>query len=106
MLGAGGLVRAYTDGAVAGIEAAGPVRKVLHRELFVTIDYTWLGKAENELRNRGTLLGETQFTDKVTLVCKPEEEEAERFAFWMTDLTQGQSSIQQGDAVYIDHHDT
>src|SRR5690606_14931512 len=69
MLGAGGLVRAYTDGAVAGIEAAQPVTRKRHQEVLVTVDYTWLGKLENELRNREMLLGETSFTDKVTLRC-------------------------------------
>lgn len=106
MLGAGGLIRAYTDAAVAGIHAAGPVTKVLHQDIFVSIDYTWLGKVENELRNRGTMLGETQFTDKVTLLCRPLEDEAERFILWMTDLTQGQCVIQTGETAYIDHHET
>ncbi len=105
LLGAGGLIRAYTDGAVVGIAAAGPVTKKLHREIFVSIDYTWLGKVENELRNRGTLLGETQFTDKVTLMCRPLSEEAESFVLWMTDLTQGQAEIRKGEASYIDHQD-
>lgn len=54
MLGAGGLVRAYTDGAVAGIEAAEEIVYVLHREVFVDVDYTWYGKLENELHGRGT----------------------------------------------------
>lgn len=44
MLGAGGLIRAYTDGAVAAIEAGEVITKVLHREVFVELDYTWLGK--------------------------------------------------------------
>ncbi|MDF2923252.1 MAG: impact family protein [Paenibacillaceae bacterium] len=105
MLGAGGLIRAYTDGAVTGIAAAVPVRKVLHREILVSIDYTWLGKVENELRSRGTLQGETEFTDKVTLLCKPTGEEADQFVLWMTDLTQGQCVIHQGETVYIDHHE-
>lgn len=105
MLGAGGLIRAYTDGAVAGLAAAGPVRMVLHRDVRVTVDYTWLGKLENELRNRGTLLGETEFTDKVTLHCRPLDEEADRFVSWMIDLTQGQSDVVQGEAVYIEHQD-
>lgn len=105
MLGAGGLIRAYTDGAVVGIAAAGPVRMALHRDIRVTVDYTWLGKLENELRNRGTLMGETEFTDKVTLLCRPLDEETDRFVSWMIDLTQGQSEIVQGDAVYIEHQD-
>ncbi|UUZ90782.1 YigZ family protein [Paenibacillus sp. P25] len=57
MLGAGGLIRAYTDGAVAGLAAAQQVYRVLHREMLVEIDYTWLGKVENEPRGRGMRMG-------------------------------------------------
>lgn len=102
MLGAGGLIRAYSDGAVAAIEAAEAVERVLHREIAVEVDYTWYGKIENELRNRGIRTGEVSFTDRVTVVCLPEEEEAERFVLWMTDFTQGQGVITKGEAVYID----
>ncbi|AFH59704.1 YigZ family protein [Paenibacillus caseinilyticus] len=103
MLGAGGLIRAYTDGAVAGLAAAEQVYQVLHREVRVEIDYTWLGKVENELRGRGTLLGETAFADKVTLLCLPKETEADAFIAWMTDLTQGQGVILQGESRYVEH---
>ncbi|GAV10376.1 YigZ family protein [Paenibacillus sp. NAIST15-1] len=100
LLGAGGLIRAYTDGAVAAIEAADAIVKVLHQEVFVEIDYTWLGKLENELRNRETRMGETQFTDRVTLTCLPVVSETERFMAWITDLTQGQAVIRKGDSIY------
>ncbi|MFC0214443.1 YigZ family protein [Paenibacillus chartarius] len=105
MLGAGGLIRAYTDGAVIGIEAAKPVWMKLHREVRVRVEYTWLGKVENELRGRGTLLGPTEYTDQVTVVCFPLEPEADAFIAWMTDLTQGQAAIEAGDSRYIPHQD-
>lgn len=101
MLGAGGLIRAYTDGAVAAIEAGEAITRVLHREVFVELDYTWLGKVENELRNRGVRTGETAFADKVTLLCLPLDGEAEAFLNWMTDLTQGQAVMTEGDKVYF-----
>ncbi|MCM3628834.1 YigZ family protein [Paenibacillus glycanilyticus] len=100
MLGAGGLVRAYTDGAVAGIEAAGEIVQVLHREVFVDVDYTWYGKVENELHGRGTRLGGTEFTDRVTVKCLPVVSEADAFVAWITDLTQGQAVITEGEEVY------
>ncbi|WP_336788217.1 YigZ family protein [Paenibacillus sp. MMO-177] len=100
MLGAGGLVRAYTDGAVAGIEAAGEIVKVLHREVFVDVDYTWYGKVENELHGRGTRLGGTEFTDRVTVKCLPVISEADAFVAWITDLTQGQAVITEGEELY------
>ncbi|GIO84410.1 IMPACT family member YvyE [Paenibacillus faecis] len=101
MLGAGGLIRAYTDGAVAATEAGEVITRVLHREIFVELDYTWLGKVENELRNRGIRTGETGFADKVTLRCLPLEGESDAFAAWMTDLTQGQAKMTEGDKVYF-----
>ncbi|OBZ15993.1 MULTISPECIES: YigZ family protein [Bacillales] len=100
MLGAGGLVRAYTDGAVAGIEAAEEIVNVLHREVFVDVDYTWYGKLENELHGKGTRVGGTDFTDRVIVRCLPEVPEAEAFIAWITDLTQGQAAITEGENVY------
>jgi uncharacterized YigZ family protein len=103
MLGAGGLIRAYTDGAVIGLEAAQPIYQVNHRQVFVEVDYTWYGKLENEFRNRSVLLGDAQFTDKVIVTCYPLEEQAEGFMSWITDVTQGQSVIKLGEAVYKTH---
>jgi uncharacterized YigZ family protein len=101
LLGAGGLVRAYTDGAVAAIDAAGPVEMVLREHVHVAVDYTWYGKLENELRHRGTRMGETAFTDKVVLHCLPAVSEAEAFVAWLTDLTQGQAAITRGEREYL-----
>ncbi|MBD2867753.1 YigZ family protein [Paenibacillus arenilitoris] len=100
MLGAGGLVRAYTDGAVAGLEAAGEIVNALHREVLVDVDYTWYGKLENELHGKGTRVGGTDFTDRVVVRCLPEERDAEAFAAWVTDLTQGQATITMGESRY------
>lgn len=101
MLGAGGLIRAYTDGAVAAIESGQAITLVLHREIYVEVDYTWLGKIENELRNRSIRTGQSAFADKVTVLCLPEDQEAESFVSWMIDLTQGQSVITEGEQIYF-----
>ncbi|GFN32104.1 YigZ family protein [Paenibacillus xylaniclasticus] len=100
LLGAGGLIRAYSDGAVAAIEAADAIVNVLHREVFVDVDYTWYGKLENELHAREYRVENTEFTDRVTVTCLPIEEEADAFIAWVTDLTQGQAVIVIGEAVY------
>lgn len=100
MLGAGGLIRAYTDGAVLALEAGEVITRVLRREVLVEIDYTWLGKVENEIRGRGIKTGETMFTDKVTLKCLPRNNEADAFMAWITDLTQGQALVTEGQRLY------
>jgi len=105
MLGAGGLIRAYTDGAVLALEAGEVISRVLRREVFVEIDYTWLGKVENELRGRGIQTGETLFTDKVTLLCLPRNDEGDAFMAWITDLTQGQALVTEGRRIYYSEGD-
>lgn len=101
MLGAGGLVRAYTDGAVAGIDAADPIVLALHREVAVDIDYTWYGKLENVLRERGIRVGEVSFTDRVRVNCFPEAGESDKFEAWITDFTQGQARLEVGETRYF-----
>jgi len=103
LLGAGGLVRAYTDGAVAGLEAAGTVYKVLHTPVTLTFDYPLLGMLEYELRGRGILIGSMEYTDKVTVRCLPNESESARFIEWIADLTAGQTEIRVDDSEYLEH---
>ncbi len=105
MLGAGGLVRAYTDGAVAALAAAEPVYRVLHTPVFISMDYTWWGKVENELRGKEVLYGNIEYTDQVTVRCLPLAADAERFIAWMTDVTQGQCGVRTDDSEYLEHEE-
>lgn len=102
-LGAGGLIRAYTEGAVVALNAAVPVFRVLHQKVSIEIDYTWQGKVENELRNNDVIIDQTDFTDKVTYHCLPPAEETKQFTEWMTDLTQGKGKITLGETLYLEH---
>jgi uncharacterized YigZ family protein len=103
MLGAGGLVRAYTESAVAGIDAAIPIWKKLHQEVRIVADYTWHGKIEHELRTSNTWIKDTLFTDKVVVICLPLHSESEQFVAKITDLTQGQCPIELGELEYRNH---
>ena len=46
-------------------------------------------------------MGTVDFTDRVVITCLPEAPEAERFAAWITDVTQGQAVIANGESSYI-----
>lgn len=102
-LGAGGLIRAYTDGAVAAIEAAEPVFRVLHQKVSIVIDYTWQGKVENALRNEEVIIDQTEFTDKVTYHCLPPAHEVDKFKAWVVELTQGKAELHAGETLYLEH---
>ncbi|EGL82050.1 protein of unknown function UPF0029 [Caldalkalibacillus thermarum TA2.A1] len=101
-LGAGGLIRAYGQATKEGIKAAGVIRRLLHRKLWVTLDYTWLGKVQNEVQNRSLRLDNIQYLDQVTLTLLIPKGNEDKAAQWLTNLTNGQARLEWGDWTYVD----
>jgi uncharacterized YigZ family protein len=101
MLGAGGLIRAYSEAASLALEKAIPVTERLHVELFLSIDYHWLGKIEHEIRMRHWLKGETVFAERIQMCLLPPMEEAQNVLELVTEWTQGQAGCVLGKQIYI-----
>jgi uncharacterized YigZ family protein len=95
-LGGGGLVRAYSQGASAAIEAAGIVKRVMHQEVILTFDYPFMGKMEHELRHTSYLLETPQFTEHVRWVVWTPVGEEQKLIDQITDWTHGQATFQFG----------
>jgi uncharacterized YigZ family protein len=90
-LGAGGLIRAYGSSTSEGLNATGIVERKLMTVIKSTIDYTLLGKVENELRNQHTyLLQEINYTDQVEVTTFVPDGREEEFIQWVRNLTSGQ----------------
>ncbi|MBN9655920.1 YigZ family protein [Halobacillus sp. GSS1] len=101
-LGAGGLIRAYGSTASEAINTTGVVRRQLMKEMKVTIDYHLLGKVENEVRNSDYTLERINYLENVELIVYVESGLEKECEDWMTNLTSGQASIEQGDASYVE----
>ncbi|WP_433744842.1 YigZ family protein [Falsibacillus pallidus] len=101
-LGGGGLIRAYGKATSEGINATGVVERELMRLMRTKIDYTWLGKVENELRSSIYPIKEIHYLDQVEVETYAVETEKERFVEWMTELTNGQAILTEGDVVYLE----
>ncbi|CAM5797265.1 MULTISPECIES: YigZ family protein [Brevibacillus] len=101
-LGAGGLVRAYTAGTVIALKAAGIVVHTLHQKISVSVDYTWWGKVENELRIGQQRVVGTDYTDKVTVHVLIPDGEQDDFVAHLTDVTNGQAHIVLGEKEYVE----
>jgi len=102
-LGAGGLIRAYGKAVSEGLNAIGIVERRLMRVIHTKIDYTWLGKIENELRAHPSfLLKEIHYMDMVEVETFVAEEVKESFFEWMTELTNGQAEIFEGDTEFLE----
>nr|UWI50941.1 YigZ family protein [Clostridioides difficile] len=104
-LGAGGLVRAYTKGAKLGLESGKIISKVMYQEVRVKIDYTQLGKVQNELMNLGYFIKDTIYEDNVEIIVYSKLEDVEKLSEKMTDITSGTGKIVLGDEFYLSEQD-
>ncbi len=101
-LGAGGLIRAYGKSVSEAINHVGMVERSLMRTMHTTIDYTWLGKVENELRASSFQLKEIHYAEDVIFETYVEETQTEQFIEWMTELTNGKSVTKEGELIYLE----
>jgi uncharacterized YigZ family protein len=99
-LGAGGLIRAYGKSTSEGLNATGIVERKLMHVVHVKVDYTWLGKLENELRASVYEIKVIHYLDAVEFEVFVEEAQVETFTKWMVEMTNGQGKISTGETLY------
>lgn len=100
LLGAGGLVRAYSRGAKIGLENGLIVDKVLYNEISAAVDYTMLGKMENELAKNNFIIKDKIFEENVTLKIISDNENMDRLNNLINDITSGRADITMGESSY------
>lgn len=101
-LGAGGLIRAYASTTTLAINTTGVVERKMMYAHDVTVDYTLLGKIENELRQSNYLLEKIDYLEQVTLQIYVMSGDEEGFEAWITNLSNGTAHIQKGDPKYVE----
>lgn len=84
------------------INHVGMVERCLMRTMHTTIDYTWLGKVENELRASSFQLKDIHYAEDVIFETYVEETQTEQFIEWMTELTNGKSVTKEGELIYLE----
>ncbi|MBU5677665.1 YigZ family protein [Alkaliphilus sp. MSJ-5] len=100
-LGTGGLVRAYTKGAKIGLEAAKIVTKRLYELVHVKIDYTMLGKIQNEILQNGYLIKETQYDDAVHFYLYIKVDSLDYFEKQIIEWTNGRATLDFAGEEYL-----
>ena len=101
LLGTGGLVRAYSAAAKAGIASSVIITRIPGIKLHITTEYTGLGKIQYILGQRGITTLDSVYTDKVELEVLAAEAEAEAVKAELTEGTNGQAVIETGAACYF-----
>ena len=89
LLGAGGLVRAYTKGAKIAVDAAGKSMKRVWTVLYVPCPYTFYERVKLEVADFGGILRNTEFGAEVDLEILVPEAQAQPFLDRLTDMTSG-----------------
>ncbi|PEY38919.1 YigZ family protein [Bacillus cereus] len=101
-LGAGGLIRAYGKCTSEGLNHVGVVERKLMRIMKTEIDYTLLGKVENELRQSAYAIKEIHYLENVTFDTYVEENQKQIFTDWMIELTNGKCTIKEDNMLYLE----
>jgi uncharacterized YigZ family protein len=101
-LGAGGLIRAYGSSTSETIKAVGIMKRQLMKGFSITVDYTLLGKLENEIRNSEHILETINYLENVEFVVFVEDGKETTFQEWIVDLTSGQAVIEAVEEKYVE----
>lgn len=101
LLGTGGLVRAYSAATKQGLASSVIITKILGVKLCISTDYTGLGKIQYILGQRGLQILDSVYTDKVELEALIPEDELAAVKAEITEGTNGQAVMQEGEFCYF-----
>ena len=89
LLGAGGLVRAYTKGAKIAVDAAGKSMKRIWTVLYLPCPYPFYERVKLEIEDFGGIVRNTEFGAEVELEVLFPEAQVQPFLERLTDMTSG-----------------
>jgi|CZCA01.1.fsa_nt_gi uncharacterized YigZ family protein len=97
-LGVGGLIRAYRDTALAGLEAAGVREEVIMLPVVVNaVDYAYLGDVLREIESCRGNIGTLDYGEQVTIRAQIRPADIDQLQQRITDITRGQASLEVAD---------
>jgi uncharacterized YigZ family protein len=89
LLGTGGLVRAYTQGALQGIKDAIVCYRVHYIKYSLEFDYSFLGKIQNSLMQNNYLIEGLDYGEKVNMIIPVRYNYGEKFYKDIIELSNG-----------------
>ena len=102
LLGTGGLVRAYSQAAQAGLAASRIITKQAGIRMTIDTDYNGIGKLQYVAAQLEAAVLDTLYTDKVQMVLLVPSSFTEKVKKEVTEATSGQAVItQEKDEVYF-----
>ena len=101
LLGAGGLVRAYSQGAAAALNACGV--GVMHptARYLMEIPYPMLNKMDYFLKGEPVIVEDKAYTDVITYTLIVKETDEESFLARLTDISEGKIEPLRAEEMYL-----
>ncbi|WP_141604119.1 YigZ family protein [Terrilactibacillus laevilacticus] len=101
-LGAGGLIRAYSNSTSEGLKVAKIIERIPSQTIRINIAYPLLGSIENALRQSPYSVKGMHYAENVLIDVYVKLEEIDLFKNWMTDITNAQCQIETIETGYLD----
>ncbi len=101
LLGAAGLIRAYSKCASVGIENAFIVRRLLCTEVNIIVEYTLFGKLQSMLNANGYVVKDVIYGQDVEITVYIPYDDVEDFINTIVEATNARAIIETGDNLYI-----
>lgn len=100
MLGAGGLVRAYSKSAALAVKEGGIVEKVKGCRLDILIDYDLIGKVQYICSQNSWFIEDTEYTDKVKVKLYCQHDLVDTIKNTMVEAASGKISFESSQEGY------
>lgn len=94
LLGVGGLVRAYTEGAKIAVSAGGIKTVAESADIMVACDYNLYGKIEHFINEHRIFVAESNFGADVSIVVRLKAEDVSTFEHDITELTSAKAKTE------------
>lgn len=101
LLGASGLIRAYSKSAALGLEAAEVVTRKLCLKVNIVVEYTLFGKLQNMLLINNNIIKDIQYGQDVELCVLIEVGNEEKLISDITENSNGRAIVDIGEKTYI-----
>lgn len=101
LLGTGGLVRAYGKSAKEGILAGKIVQMDVYTKVFISVDYSLIGKIQYEVSNNGHIIIDTEYTDLVKFSLYIKSELVDEFIKNIVNITNNVANINKENEYFL-----
>lgn len=95
LLGAGGLVRAYSHGSKIAVESGHIITMATCKILSVSVDYSFYDRMNLLLENAGTNIMDSEFTDAVKIKFSLKSDRVNRLSEKLTELSNGKYRLEE-----------